>query len=506
MPEDDKKKYLSRRPGIPPGERTPAPPRASELLRRLAAYGIRHRLWREGDRILVAVSGGSDSVALLHLLRRLGKEMNFELTVLHLDHGLRGEAAREDRRWVEQLAARLGLPCIADRRAAGPVKREGGYSPEEAARRVRYEFFRDTSRRTGVRILALGHQADDQAETVLLRLLRGGRPAALAGMLPARREGELLLVRPLLSFRRDELRAFLGEIGEGYREDLSNRDPGFLRNRVRHRLLPLLEREYSPRCRRLLVELAEREREREEYLRDRLAERCRSLVRPAGGGPALDCGLFRRAPALERGEVLRFLLARAGVYSPHRRHFRALERLAFGPSGRRFDLPGPALARREGDLLIIAPVRETPALPALVLEIPGEVVIEPISSRIRARVFPAPPGPAFLRSAAGQKLPERIPGPGSLREYFDRDRVAPPLVVRSRLPGDRYQPLGMEGRKKIKKILTESGVPLSQRPLVPVVADRERIIWLAGHRPGHHCRVRKDTRRILEITLEPLEP
>lgn len=471
----------------------------------MEVYGARHRLWKKGDRILVAVSGGADSVALLHLLRRLGRELDFDLTAVHLDHGLRGEAAREDRRWVEDLSSRLKIPCVAARREVRAVMDEGGYSPEEAARRVRYEFFREVSRQTGIRILALGHQADDQAETVLLRLLRGGRPAALAGMLPSRPDGDLLLVRPLLPFRREELLAFLAEIGEGFREDLSNRDPRFLRNRVRHRLLPLLEAEYSPRCRELLAGLARRERERENYLRFRLEERCRELLRPTEEGPALDCTLFRQAAALERGEVLRELLARAGVVAPHRRHFRALEQLASSPSGRSFDLPGPAAARKEGDLLFISPRREAETLPTLPLDIPGERIIEPLAARIRIRVYPAPPDPAFRGNAGGGNCREKSPGSGPWREYLDRDRVVPPLVVRSRLPGDRYRPLGMEGRKKIKKILSEAGIPISRRGLIPVVADREKIVWLAGHRPNHHCRVRQDTREILEITLEPLE-
>lgn len=478
------------------------PEGASGLVRRMADYGERHRLWKKGDRILVAVSGGADSVALLHLLRRLQSTMNFALTVVHLDHGLRGEESRRDRCWVEELAARLELPCIAARREVGPVREAGGYSPEEAARRVRYSFFREVSRRSGIGILALGHQADDQAETVLLRLLRGGRPAALAGMLPARNDGELLLVRPLLSFRRMELLAFLEEIGEGFREDLSNRDPAFLRNRVRHRLFPLLEEEYSPRLRELLAVLAEREREREDYLHSRLEESCRKLVRPSPQGGALDCGLFRRAAPLEQGEALRCLLVRAGVLSPHRRHFRDLKRLALGPSGRRLDLPGPVSALREGGWLLVDRRREPETLPTRPLEIPGELIIEPLPFRIRTRVYPAPPDPSFIRSAVGR---EKFPGPGPWREYLDRERVVPPLAVRSRLPGDRYRPLGMAGRKKVKKLLAEAGVASSRRSLVPVVADREKIIWLVGARPNHHCRVREDTREILELTLEPLE-
>lgn len=468
----------------------------------MADYASHHRLWNPGARLLVSVSGGTDSVALLHLLHRLGGVAGLHLTVVHLDHCLRGEASRADRRWVQKLAGRLQLPFISGCREVEPVVKAGGYSLEEAARMVRYDFFREVSRETGIGILALGHQADDQAETVLLRLLRGGRPAALAGMRPSRQAGELTLIRPLLSFWRDELVGFLHEIGEGCREDLTNRDSRFLRNRVRHQLLPLLESEYSPRCRELLAELAERERERDDYLRGRLKIRCRELLRETGEGTALDCCLFREAAALEQGEVLRFLLARAGITTPHRRHFSALKRLADGQSGRSLDLPGSVSAYREGELMFIDPRRETEEsfLPRT-LKVPGEIIIEEISARIRARILPVPPG----GETGAKELAAVAEAEGRRREYLDRDRVVLPLTVRSRQPGDRYRPLGMEGRKPVKKILAEARVPLARRGLIPVVEDQKRIVWLAVHRPNHCCRVRPDTREVIELSIEPLE-
>ncbi len=502
MRKYDKNKSLARSPGLRSGDSELTEGRGTIPIRRMAGYASRHRLWKPEDRLLVAVSGGTDSVALLHLLYRLGKSVGLHLTVVHLDHCLRGEASCGDRRWVKELAGRLQLPFITGCREVEPVIKAGGYSLEEAARMVRYDFFREVSRQTGIGILALGHQADDQAETVLLRLLRGGRPAALAGMRPARKEGELTLIRPLLPFWRDELVDFLHEIGEGWREDLTNRDSRFLRNRVRHQLLPLLESEYSPRCRELLVELAERERERDDYLRRRLEARGRELLRETGEGPALDCCLFREAAALEQGEVLRSLLARAGITAPHRRHFSALKRLAGGQSGRRLDLPGLVSAYREGDLLFIAPRRETEeSFSPRTLEVPGEIVIEEISARLRARILPVPPDWEI-----GEKDPTAAAeAQGHRREYLDRDRVALPLTVRSRRPGDRYRPLGMEGRKPVKKILAEVKVPLSHRGLIPVVEDQKRIIWLAVHRPNHYCRVGPDTREVIELSFEPLQ-
>ena len=200
---------------------------------KIAAFSRRHRLFQPGDRIMVAVSGGPDSVALLRLLAELSGRFELKLLVIHLDHGLRGEDSRRDAKWVGGLAADLELDARIELSPPAGHSFPAGASPEEAARLVRYRFFHRLAAETGIATVALGHQSDDQAETVLMKLLRGGRPGALGGMRPRRREGDLRIIRPLLERSRQEILIYLEEIGQDYRKDPSNRDRRFTRNRVR---------------------------------------------------------------------------------------------------------------------------------------------------------------------------------------------------------------------------------------------------------------------------------
>ncbi len=232
----------------------------------LAFRRVADRLIPANSALLVAVSGGADSVALLHLVHRFAAGRNLDLTVAHLDHALR-RGSRTDRRFVEALAHRLGLPCLADRREV-PRLRRNDESPEEAARRVRWEFLREMAGRAGCPSIATGHTLDDQAETVLMRLVRGAGATALTGMAES---GPGPVVRPLLTLERSELHAFLERRGLEHRRDASNRNLRFDRNRVRLRVLPLLAKSLNPRVARHLVQAADRFREDALHL-DALAE------------------------------------------------------------------------------------------------------------------------------------------------------------------------------------------------------------------------------------------
>ncbi len=478
----------------------------SLLSKRVAAYAALHRLWQRGERILVAVSGGGDSVALLHLLHQLGPARDLKLTLIHLDHGLRGQASREDARWVGELAERLNIPSIVEHRDLTTEIGKSGRSPEEAARDVRYTFFQEVSERSGITTLALGHQADDQAETVLMKLLRGCGPAGLGGMRPSRKEGRLRIIRPLLELWRRELRDYLTTIDEPYRNDLSNLDCRYLRNRIRHELLPLLEMGYNPKLKEILLHLSGMERERDNFIRDRLRRTLPGVFSKTGNRLELDCKRFSRLTGFEQGEILREVLTKAGVMDPNRRHFKALERIIAGQSGRRLIPGGGVTIVKEQDRLIIAidpPFRSGPVLPLRELLLPGEIVVESIGARIIARQYPRPRSLSFHRPVDLKQYWKSYPRGGVLREYLDRDRIVEPLTVRGRHSGDRYRPLSMKGTRKIKDIFIDAKVPLSLRDLVPVIADGKKIIWLAGYRPAHHCRVREETETILEISLVP---
>lgn len=305
---------------------------------------------RDGT-LLVAVSGGADSVALLHLLARLSPRRRLRLVAAHLDHALRrGSAA--DRRFVERLAAALGFECRADRRDVAALRRSGE-SPEEAARRVRRAFLLEAAEATGAARIATGHTLDDQAETVLMRLARGAGPAALGGM---ESDGPGPFVRPLLGIERADLGAWLRRHRLSFREDPSNRSLRFDRNRVRRLVIPALAEALNPCAARHVVEAAEKLREDARLLDTLAAARLTRLVaRSAAGTVALDARGLSRAPHPLAARIARAVLERAGV-DPRRigaRHIESLLGLARGEEGRRLDLPGGLGALRRGDRVVV---------------------------------------------------------------------------------------------------------------------------------------------------------
>lgn len=451
-------------------------PGAHPLLRRFRDHVRREGLFARGDRLLLAVSGGPDSVALLYLLRALAPELGLSLAVAHLDHGLRGEASGSDARWVEALAARLGLPCAVGsaRLAARGRKRRG--SVEAAAREARYGFLVRAAARMGIRKIVLGHQADDLAETVLMRLLRGCGPEGLIGMRPVSARSGRLLVRPLLPFRRREILDFLRLRSIPYRRDATNRDTRFLRNRVRRVLLPYLERNYNPRLGEILAHLS-------------------VLMRRWAEG-----GLSGRPPA-----ALRRALARSGAKALDRRHWAALAELRGKREGARTSLPGGRSARLERGRVVIEgrPVSAAVRSYRYPLPVPGAAAVRAAGVRIAARLVRAPrPLPRRRRSlpAYWRRLPPR----GLRREYLDPASLSFPLAVRSRLPGDSYRPLGSGGSRKVKAIMIDGKIPPSLRPLIPLVVSGRRVVWLVGHRPAEDCRLREGSRLALELRAEPL--
>ncbi|MCX6350105.1 MAG: tRNA lysidine(34) synthetase TilS, partial [Candidatus Aureabacteria bacterium] len=457
------------------------------LLRRFREQILRERLVEPGDRLLIAVSGGPDSTALLILLHALAPELGLSLAVAHLDHGLRGETARRDARWVKKLATRLGLPCVlgnVDVKKRAAARKE---SIEEAAREARYEFLIRASARMKISKIVFGHQADDLAETVLMRLLRGCGPEGLIAMRPVSRRGRFLIVRPLLPFWRREIAAYLRSERILFRVDASNRSPRFLRNRIRRTLIPYLEKKYNPRIKEILVQLSRLEGKR--------AKRALRALR-----------------ADHQTGALKNALAAASAPALNRRHWVALESLSGKKNGARVSLPGGLAARKQGGRLVLikegAPVR--PRSYRYRLSVPGAVEVKEAGVKIVARLVRRPTLPRAKKISFRGYWRRIPPGEGGselmpqLREYFDPDKVSPPLIVRSRLPGDRYRPLGPGGSRKVKDIFIDEKIPPAVRELIPVIADKKQVVWIAGHRPSEDCRVASGARRILELRVVPL--
>jgi len=347
---------------------------AQELRARVDAALRAQQLVTPGARVVVAVSGGADSVALLHVLAALAPAWRLTLHVAHLDHGLRDASAR-DAAFVEALGRRWQAPATVVRREVGAICAREGWSLEDGARRIRYAFLLETARRQSAGFLALAHTADDQAETVLMRLMRGTGLLGLGAIPWTRRLEEVVVIRPLLQLWRTQLLAYLQEEGLMFREDASNQDTQFLRNRIRHHLLPLLEREYNPNIKDTLTRLADQSQCDYTYLQaaaERLWKRvARTQPGPssARGAPAptqvvLAVDRFRRQPKALQRQLVRQAIQRVkgDAGQLEFRHWFEIERL-FGsrPIGTRLDLPGRVQLRREKDRVVCAVGLPAPA-------------------------------------------------------------------------------------------------------------------------------------------------
>jgi len=439
-----------------------------------------------GEAVLVAVSGGADSVALLAVLRRLAPTWGLRLAVAHLNHGLRPEA-EEDARFVEALASAWGLPVVVEVADVRSLARTRRLSVEAAAREVRYDFLARAAAAQRCRTVAVAHTADDQAETFLLRLLRGGRPG---GMWPRRAVGTITVVRPLLDVWRSDLRAWLQARGLPWREDPTNLDRRLLRNRVRHDLIPLLAGYISGVPKRLKhgADLLAAE---DALLETRAAAVEGEVLRPDAFGIRLVRAALGDQPAALGWRLVRRAVARAGGHIHRLRvvHIEETLRLAArGPEGGRLSLPGATVEVRGEHLLIAPPLRtEDPALEVAV-PLEGRVEAAPFGVRLETSIVPAPA--VDVRDGAA---------------YLDVDRIRPPLVLRAWRPGDRFRPLGMRGVKKVGDFLTDAQAPRALRPRIPVlVAGDGTILWLVGWRVAEDARVTPETQRVLRLRVGPL--
>ena len=346
-------------PSHPVGAPNPAPNRMTDgnagFLRELASGLRRCRVDREG--VLVAISGGADSVALLRGLVAVASDFGLRLAAAHLDHGLRGEESRSDAEWTAELCDRLGVPCEIAHEDLSAFARAAGLGLEAAGRRRRYDFLSAAAERAGCGLVAAAHTADDQGETILHRIIRGTGLAGLRGM-PRRRRlsASVELVRPLLEIRRSTVREWLETHGHGFREDSTNRDESYTRNRLRHRLIPLLESEFNPQAVAAILRLGHHAAEAEEAL-STLARRLldQALLDRSTDVCRLDCRVFAPQPSCLIREALRLLwddlgwpLQAMGAEEWTRLAVLALE------SGGSATLPGPIQVIRRGELLVIS--------------------------------------------------------------------------------------------------------------------------------------------------------
>ncbi|NTV12924.1 MAG: tRNA lysidine(34) synthetase TilS [Desulfobulbaceae bacterium] len=447
-----------------------------------------------GARVVVGVSGGADSLALLLVLAALRAELALELTAVYADHGLRpSEVAAEWCRVAEVCAAR----GLASRRAVLAVRdhaQEHGLSLEAAGRELRYGLFRRVATELGGAVVAVAHHADDQAEAVLLRLLRGTGRAGLAGM---RADNGVGVVRPFLHFPKARLREYLREHQVECLEDSSNTDPRFLRNRVRLALLPFLEERFNPAIRQTLQRTAEILGAEEQLLGELAASFYRqALAEVQPNALALDAGfLLSGHRALQRRVLELALLALAAPVSF--RQVEALMRLA-GEEGGELHLPAGLRVVKVGGLLRFSypagRIRQRGRLQpsgvepwAVAIVGPGLWPLPGREAALRIEILPGPPAPGELRSSGA--------------DYLDLARLSFPLRARSPRPGDRFHPLGAPGRRKVADFLCDRKMPVAERSRLVVLESAGRIAALLGQRIDHSCRLTSATTEVVKVTL-----
>ena len=440
--------------------------------------------------LVVAASGGPDSTALLRCLYNLRDEHRLTLHVAHLNHDFRGVEADHDAAFVQGLADSLGLPCSIDKQDPIAYQRERGVSSfEQAAREMRYSFLAAVAASIGASAVALGHTADDQAETVLLHLLRGSGLHGLRGMSevagwpwPESQHGPLLF-RPLLSAAKADTAAYCRSLGQTYRQDSGNYMWRFTRNKVRLDLMPRLSRDYNPRVREALSRLSRAATEEVDYIESELSRHWPSIAEERDGSVGLSIpALSNLHPALRRQALRRAYSAIAGdARRLSESHIEAmLSLLRRERDGRAMDLPRGVRAGRKSDTLCLSrQAGPHPPLPALVGEHtirlprgPGEKLETAISSWLVSLQIlePGQPNPYLERETS------------QFTAHLNRDALGEVATLRTRRPGDRFQPSGMTGTKKLQDFFTDAKIPREQRDRIPLLVCDNGIAWVVGHR------------------------
>jgi tRNA(Ile)-lysidine synthase len=434
-----------------------------------------------GETVIVGVSGGADSVGLLYILTEL-KEYNLKLIVSHVNHGIRAEEGKRDAEFVEQIATKLNLPFELKNVDAIGFKKTSGLSLEEAARVLRYEFFKEVLKRYKAQKIATGHTLDDQAETIIMRFIRGSGALGLAGIPPV---SEGYIVRPLIEIKKVEIKAYLQEKGIDWVEDSSNRLMDFTRNRIRHKLIPQLEK-FNPRIKETVARSGDIIRAQEEFIRTEAQEQFPRVFQSTEEQELV--GTIRTYKSLP--EALRFALIRIAIEKVKGnlrqvsyKHILSIDRLLASevPSGEIF-LPQDVIIAKGYALFVVS---KKPLLKqefSYTIHSPGKWKFPLVEVEVE-----------FTEISLSELPKDRFIG------FFDAGLTEFPIEVRSFRPGDRFIPLGMKKFKKVKRFFIDEKVPRFLRRRIPIFTSKGEIMWIGGMRIDERFKLRG--KRALEIKI-----
>lgn len=475
----------------------------SDLPEKVKNFIRKYELLEPGMRVVVGVSGGADSVALLSVLNEISRSFSLELHVAHLNHLLRQEAG-EDAAFVRRFARELGIPVTVGYARVSRLAAVKKMGIEDAGRWARYRFLHHVAERVNAQRIAVGHHAGDQVETVLLNILRGAGPKGLSGMPPRRG----MVIRPFLDVTRKEIEEYCGARLLTWRTDASNLTTDYRRNRLRRELLPYLREKFNPGVDRAILQLAEIMGAEDAFLEELTGRILRRVLWKRGKGEAvLNLEDFLSLPPAVCRRLLRRAIREAGGSLKdlgYRHIINCLEFLRKNLPGGELQLPhGVRLKKGYDNFRVIVNGRhphpaEDPTKSGLqvVLQVPGETPVPALGFLFQAEV----------------RQRENLKGDGDIRclfseNYqvcFDYDKMELPLTVRTRQAGDRIRPFGLNGTKKLKKLFGELRIPPEERDRVPLVTSGEEICWVVGYRRGCAAPVLPETRRILILRARKL--
>jgi tRNA(Ile)-lysidine synthase len=457
------------------------------LLHRVKRTIDRYHLLNQDDRLVVGVSAGVDSMVLLHLLNACRQTFNLSLIVAYVNHGIRPKEPEKEADLVQKECERLHLPFEYGVFNAKEFQRVGKFSLQEAARRLRFHFFEQIVQKYDAQKIALGHHADDQIETVLLRLMRGAGLQGLKGMLPIR-EGKV--IRPLLEVWRHEIELFAIKNNIPFLIDSSNLKKDYLRNRLRLSLIPLLEKEYQPNLKEVLLRTSAILREENDYLEKEAEKVYHYMVEEKGETLTFRYPDYRSLHPAIQWRVIQKMLRR--IYGE------GTEDLEISQMFKKLKQPPPSFLLEFPLGVCMEKRYETVSLGKKRVEAVPPFEVEVVS-----------PGRTFIKEIRREVVTEEMdvegrsamPRGSSETAFLDYHILQFPLRIRNFRPGDRFQPLGVKGSQKLKEFFIDHKIPRFERSKIPLLISGERIVWVVGHRIDECARVGDQTKRILKIKV-----
>lgn len=481
----------------------------AELEKKVAGFVEAMGLFSPAGKVLLSVSGGADSIALLHILRSLRTNgvLDAELLCVHINHQLRANEADLDEQYTVEHAKKLGLPIITKRIEVRKYARECKMSIETAARQLRIESLIEIAEAHSCMWIATGHQKNDNAETVIQRLTRGTGFRGLAGIWPMQLfEGRYVFARPLLCITRREITDYLTEHNIEWREDKTNTDCSYRRNSIRHRLIPVLQRECTDSVVEQLSVLAQSAYRLNRQVQE-LAERVWAKdVRQIEDTVTIDARALGAQAELVKVELVRRGLVAVGCGErdiTQKHYLKILQLASSGTGGKKLVLPGACEVRARAGKLVLSksrpiPSRSTNIEQGILVQVPGLTRFGQL--QIEATIVNVEE--ADLAKLRAERRGNNPTETGKFTEHFDLDKIRLPLQVRFRKAGDRFQPLGMVGEKKVGKFLTATRVPYELRDKILIVSDREKIIWIYPVRMSEQAKLNGQTSRILKMNID----